>query len=87
MVAQLNLFPASAPEPGKVDVEGVRSELLDVLDRLETSPADSTWDAKTHRYWVTVFPQMARWLALDDAAALCARFDAAIVKMATQLGP
>ena len=77
MVGQLDLFPASAPEPGKVDV----------LDRLEASPVDPSWDAKMHRYWVTVFPQMLRWLPLDEAAALCVRFDVAIVKMASQKGP
>ena len=83
---QLNLFPVSAPEPVRIDVEGVRTELLQLLDRLEAGPIDSTWDARTERYWVTVFPQMARWLPVDEAGTLCARFGVAIGKLATVRG-
>lgn len=84
MVDQLNLFPPAASDPVGVDVGAVRTELLDVLDRVRSDQVDATWDEKTQRYWRTVFPQMARWLPRDEGAVLCARFDAAMIRRAVQ---
>ena len=65
-------------------MDGMRIELLELLDRPEGGATKSTWNAKTQFYCVTVFPQMLRWLGHDEAAALCARFDATIVKVGLQ---
>ena len=62
----------------------MRIELLELLDRLEAGATKSTWDAKTQLYCVTVFPQISRWLGHDEAAVLCARFDAMSVMVGLQ---
>jgi hypothetical protein len=62
--------PSYAPE-----VNDVRAELHEILATVRTSDGMSLWDARTLRYHRTVFPQMARWLPIEERDQLCAEFE------------
>jgi hypothetical protein len=62
------------PRPvSKVTPQSVRVKLVAALEQLRASD-EMPWDTENLRYWKTVFPQMTRWLAEDDAAQLCGEF-------------
>jgi hypothetical protein len=61
-------------QPPKIDPEDVRRRLHAMLDAITAATDELPWSMEKARYNRTVFPQMARWLPLDEAEALRARF-------------
>lgn len=71
---QPDLFPEE-PRDESVDPEDVRRELLALLRTAQEARDEAPWDYRTHRYHAVVFPQMARWLPVDEAEQLCFQFE------------
>jgi hypothetical protein len=80
-MSQFDMFPPPPPRPRRLPTpEDVRPELTEVLERLrgaETMPLSD----KDLRFWRTVFPQMSRWLPDEERTAMCAAFQAEIVRL------
>ena len=72
--------PSYAP-----DLDGVRTELQEILATVRGANSTLPWDARTFRYYCTVFPQMARWLPAAERDQLCAEFEREAERIGTLL--
>ena len=50
-----------------VDPNEVRAEVLELLRIAREAHDRAPWDARIHRFYEMVFPQMTRWLPADEA--------------------
>lgn len=73
-----DLGDTGKPVKIEIDVEEVRTELLEVLAEAKEALAHCPWDARTFKYHKTVFPQMSNWLPDDEAEQLCNEFVAEV---------
>ncbi|MDG4603108.1 MAG: hypothetical protein P9C48_12630 [Defluviicoccus sp.] len=80
---QHDLF-AETPEPAwRPNPEKVRSRLRRILSEARAS-ATLPWDAARLSLYRTIFPDMARWLPIDEAEALQNEFNAELARLCTK---
>lgn len=91
MSEQPDLFGPPAPpkaEPYRVqvNVERVRGRLMSALEELRGA-TELPWDDRDLLYHRTVFPQMSNWLPREEAAAICAEFNAHLKRLGVEACP
>lgn len=69
MSSQFEMF-SEPPRQETVDPQEVREELVALLATAQAARDAAPWDRRTHRYYKTVFPQMANWLPEEEANQL-----------------
>ena len=57
-----------------VDPEEVRAEVLELLRIAREARDRPPWDARIHRFYEMVFPQMTRWLPPEESERLRREF-------------
>ncbi len=58
-----------------VDPNDVRAEVVELLRIAREARDRAPWDARIHRFYEMVFPQMTRWLPPEEAEHLCRDFE------------
>ena len=58
----------------RADANVVRAEVLELLRIAREARDRAPWDARIHRFYEMVFPQMTRWLPAVEAERLCLEF-------------
>ena len=68
-------------ERTRAESELVRAEVLELLRIAREARDSAPWSAQIHRFYETVFPQMARWLPPDEAERLCTEFERELARL------
>lgn len=80
-MSQFEMFaPTAQPvstTPSAEQVRGRLEGLMRTLRRADTLPLTD----KQLRFWRTVVPQMTNWLPAEEKAAICAEFEAHLVRL------
>lgn len=61
-------------ERTRAETDAVRAEVLELLRIAREARDRAPWNMHIHRFYETVFPQMARRLPPDEADRLCLEF-------------
>ena len=61
-------------ERTRADATVVRAEVMELLRIAREARDRPPWDARIHRFYEMVFPQMTRWLPPDEGERLCLEF-------------
>lgn len=77
---QTELFADRPEATYAADPEKVRLKLLAVLEQAKAADT-MPWTRDKLRYHQTVFPQMSRWLAPEEAAQLCLEFETELKRL------
>lgn len=80
-MSQFEMFaPTAQPVSTVPDADQVRARLDSLMRTLRQSD-DLPLTEKQLRFWRTVVPQMTNWLPAEEKTAICAEFDAQIVRL------
>ncbi len=67
--------PRQLRDQAWVDPNEVRTQVLELLAIARRARDAAPWDARIHRFYASVFPQMTRWLPAEEAEQLCREFE------------
>lgn len=68
------ITPQQLRDRTRAESESVRAEVLELLRIAREARDRAPWNTEIHRFYETVFPQMARWLPPGEAERLCVEF-------------
>ena len=67
--------PNARPVRDEPDPDEVRAQMIELLATARAARDTAPWDARRHRFWRKVYPQMSRWLIdPEEARQLCFDF-------------